>query len=91
MKRSSVCAVLPVEGEAHHRHKQDGENHAGPDDYGDADHDGGVLQLLLPHGGHQDPVTVTGDYQGVDLRQILILILILMINIYELNNNRNNR
>ena len=83
--------MLPVEGETHHCDQEDDEHNAGPDDDGDADHDGGVLQLLLPHGGHQDPVTVTGDYQGVDLRQILILILILMINIYELNNNRNNR
>ena len=64
--------ILPVEGEAHHRDQEDDEHHAGTDDDGDADHDGGVPQLLLPHGGHQDSVTVTGNNQGVNLRQILV-------------------
>ena len=64
--------VLPVERQAHHCNQKDDEHHAGADDDGDADHDGGVPQLLLPHGRHQDPVTVTGDNQGVDLILLLL-------------------
>ena len=62
----------PVESERDHGNEEDDEDHGGSDDDGEADHDGGPRGPrpwpgLLPHGGHQDTVTVPGDHQAVRL------------------------
>ena len=60
--------MLPVECETHNCYEEDHKHDAGTNDDGEADHDSSVLQLLLSHGGDQDPVTVTRDYQAVGLQ-----------------------
>ena len=64
----------PVESERDHGDEEDDEDHGGPDDDGEADHDGGPRGPrpgpgLLPHGRHQDAVTVAGDNQAVRLEK----------------------
>ena len=59
--------TVPVECQTHDRYEEDHEHNTGADDDGQADHDGGVLELLLPHGRHEDPVTVPGDDKTVSL------------------------
>ena len=72
---SATLASLPVESERDHGDEKDDEDHGGPDDDGEADHDGGPRgprpgSGLLPHGRHQDPVTVPGDHEAVCLKKI---------------------
>ena len=69
---SDITLSSPVEGERDHGDEEDDEHHGGPDDDGEADHDGGPRGPrpgpgLLPHGGHEDPVTVPGDNEAVSL------------------------
>ena len=64
--------LSPVKCERDHGNEEDNEDHGGPDDDGEADHDGGARSPrprpgLLPHGGHQDPVTVPRHDQAVSL------------------------
>ena len=70
----------PVESERDHGDEEDDEDHGGPDDDGEADHDGGPRGRrpgpgFLPHGRHQDPVTVAGDHQAVRLNIDKMLLL----------------
>ena len=72
LSRSPVTLSSPVESERDHSDEEHDEDHGGPDDDGEADHDGGPRGPrpgpgLLPHRRHEDPVTVPRDNQAVRL------------------------